>query len=78
VDSLAAGGDKMSEGEYREGKYSEGDWVRFYRMADLVIAEVRYIRLRKGRLLLLTNRGEVEAKEVIEIRRLAEYIKGDD
>lgn len=59
--------------------FTEGDWVRFYRNGVLVVGEVRYMhRDITDKLKLSTDQGEIDSRAVIEIRRLAEYIKGDD
>lgn len=55
------------------------DWVRFYRDAELVIGEVRYVhsgRAASGyKKMIDTDRGSVREDQVIEIRRLAELIR---
>jgi len=56
----------------------EGDWVRFYRNGQLVIAEVRYTKEREpyGRAPdVFTDGGSVSADMIIEVRRLAEWIQ---
>lgn len=48
-----------------------GDWVRFYTLEELTIAEVRYILPHSSinARALLTDKGPVTADRVLEVRR---------
>jgi hypothetical protein len=51
---------------------SPGDWVRFYVNGMLIIAEVEYIThdsVQSWRLYACTDRGQVEASNILELRR---------
>lgn len=59
----------------------EGDWIRFYQSGRLVIEEVRYVgapeystRLGREVQKLHTASGQTFSDNVIEVRRLAEWI----
>lgn len=48
-----------------------GDWIRFYHGGNLVIAEVRYVRMQEGypyKAIALTDIGEIAVSRVIECR----------
>lgn len=49
-------------------EYQVGDWVRFYRDARIVIAEVAYIYKRNSYTFLATDRGELCTTCVLERR----------
>lgn len=49
---------------------SSGDWVRFYRGGDLIIADVQYVRDADYPNLweALTSRGPASNREILEVR----------
>lgn len=58
---------------------AEGDWVRFYRGGQLIIAEVQYIRDAKHYPYdweLCTDNGAVDLGAVLEMRRNKNDEKG--
>jgi hypothetical protein len=60
------------------GRYTKGDWVRFYNVGKLVIGQIEYIYEETGGFIYAaTDQGPVDVKSILEVRFVVDKTDSD-